>query len=72
MIATRATVKAAEWVINMTDAAKKMANEIKLELLNISDEDLLAWSNSIFSDGFKTITEHIESEAKKHRESMPF
>ena len=56
----------------MGDAAKKMANEIKLELLNISDEDLLAWSNSIFSDGFKTITEHIESEAKKHRESIPF
>ena len=51
---------------------KEHANCIKLEVLNMSDEDLISWSNSIVCDNFKTVSEHISEEAKKHRESMPF
>ena len=51
---------------------KERANKIKLEVLNLSDEDLVAWEGSIVSDSFKTVTEHIQETAKAHLKSMPF
>ena len=51
---------------------KQIADKHRLDFLAQSDEDINHFALSLIADGFQTVGEHVQKEAKKLVDSQPF
>lgn len=51
---------------------KEKSDQLRVDILNCSDEDLVYFSHAIFAETFESIPQRISKVAKEHVKGLPF